>query len=410
MENLFKNKYGSVKPYTRHSSTCPKAAEDNSCRCPKWLYVFTTATKKKRRYTLNTPSWADAVREASDVLKGLDPEIAAARKKTRPTGEEALSVKDALQLWVTRTENKLGKDSSTLGQYKLMERLITKWATAQGIKYPREITPAQLAAWYGSDAWTQLAPTTRRQRWGVLRVMFLHMVRMKVLGESPAANIEASEAPQDHVQGPYSDGQMAEIAGSLANAEAPTNIRAEDRASYVARLEAFMHLLIESGCDVSDAIQFTATKLGAVKLGRKVVHVFRYKRQKTGEEAVVPISSALDTELRKVPASTESREGMPFRTRGINLKADQNRWSRRVMRVVSLAGVTHVDLPNGDRKAANVKQLRHTAAVRWLRQGQRAEEVAKMLGHSDTNMVRKHYAPWVKDLDLAHITRVVSNW
>jgi hypothetical protein len=33
-----------------------------------------------------------------------------------------------------------------------------------------------------------------------------------------------------------------------------------------------------------------------------------------------------------------------------------------------------------------------------------------MLGHSDTNMVRKHYAPWVKDLDLAHITRVVANW
>jgi integrase len=72
--------------------------------------------------------------------------------------------------------------------------------------------------------------------------------------------------------------------------------------------------------------------------------------------------------------------------------------------------VTHVALPDGKKKPANVKQFRHTAAVRWLCQGQRVEEVAKMLGHSNNNMVRKHYAPWVEDLDLAHITRVVSNW
>jgi len=31
---------------------------------PKWLYVFSTATKEKRRYTLSTPSWAEALREA----------------------------------------------------------------------------------------------------------------------------------------------------------------------------------------------------------------------------------------------------------------------------------------------------------------------------------------------------------
>lgn len=44
------------------------------------------------------------------------------------------------------------------------------------------------------------------------------------------------------------------------------------------------------------------------------------------------------------------------------------------------------------------KALRHTAAVRWLRQGQRVEEVARMLGHTDAEMVRRHYAPWVRDL------------
>jgi hypothetical protein len=38
-----------------------------------------------------------------------------------------------------------------------------------------------------------------------------------------------------------------------------------------------------------------------------------------------------------------------------------------------------------------------------LRDGQRPEDVAKMLGDVDTEMVRRHYAPRVKDLDIAHI-------
>jgi integrase len=48
--------------------------------------------------------------------------------------------------------------------------------------------------------------------------------------------------------------------------------------------------------------------------------------------------------------------------------------------------------------------------VRWLREGQRPEDVARMLGHVDTLMVRRHYAPWVKELDRAHIGRVVERW
>jgi integrase len=78
--------------------------------------------------------------------------------------------------------------------------------------------------------------------------------------------------------------------------------------------------------------------------------------------------------------------------------------------------VEWVELPTRDkqgrfeRKAANVKMFRHTFAVRQLKAGQRPEDVARMMGHVDTTMIRKHYAPWVKDLDTAHIKRVVSSW
>ena len=56
------------------------------------------------------------------------------------------------------------------------------------------------------------------------------------------------------------------------------------------------------------------------------------------------------------------------------------------------------------------QRTRARSSVRALKAGQRPEEVAKMLGHVDTTMIYKHYAPWVKDLDDAHIKRVVSGW
>src|ERR1700757_4822296 len=85
MQNLLKSAYGTVRAYTRHATACTNQSDDNSCPCPKWLYVFPLATKEKRRYTLNTPSWAEALREASAALRGLDPEIPASRAKAQDT-------------------------------------------------------------------------------------------------------------------------------------------------------------------------------------------------------------------------------------------------------------------------------------------------------------------------------------
>lgn len=53
--------------------------------------------------------------------------------------------------------------------------------------------------------------------------------------------------------------------------------------------------------------------------------------------------------------------------------------------------------------------LRHTFAVGELVKGVPEEVVAKMLGHSSTEMVRKHYAPWCKRRDEAHIRAVVAS-
>jgi integrase len=204
----------------------------------------------------------------------LDPEIAASTAKAQGT-YAPLTVREAMHLWVARTENKLGKDASTIVQYRHLEDLVSGWARELGIKYAKDITSYQLESWYASPEWTRLAPTIRKQRWAVLRVMFAHMVKVKAIPESPANPIEAAHVTSDHVQGPYTDTQVKAI---LAHVESvPRSVT--DRA-YVTRLRAFIRLLLDSGCDVLDALLFGQHQIEKMRIEERDVWVFRYKRQK----------------------------------------------------------------------------------------------------------------------------------
>jgi integrase len=117
-----------------------------------------------------------------------------------------------------------------------------------------------------------------------------------------------------------------------------------------------------------------------------------------------PLSWEVAAILRNVPTVPGHSSTMPF---GGNAKL----WSKRIRKCLKAAGIDFVTLPvsrlkKARTKTANAKQLRHTFAVQQLVQGQRPEEVAKMLGHANTQMVLKHYAPWVKELDMAHVRMV----
>lgn len=411
-EKIIKSIYGSVRPYTRHSDGCPNSPENHSCRCAKWIYIFDAATKKKTRRSLNTPSWAEAVRLAHETLRGLDPEIATARKLTQKKECKLCTVAEACDLWIERSVRKSGEDGSTTASYRTLKWFVTRWTEREGITHVQDITSLHLQKWQKTTDWTSLAKTTRQQRWGVVRSLFSYLVVMGVLDKSPAAPIAAEHTRKGnvtHVQGPYTDSQVEAILGSV-EASIPFNLTYSQRPTYASRVRLFIRMLDGIGCDVSDAIQFQPMNLDTVKVGKKRVHVYRYRRQKTGVLAVVPITDDLAKELKEMPIEPGAVPSMPFRMPGLKLKLDAKKWSNRVKSAIDKAGVTHVELPDGTRKPANVKQFRHTAAVRWLKEGQRPEEVARMLGHVDTEMVRKHYAPWVPELDDAHIRRVVGRW
>jgi integrase len=370
---------------------------------------------KRTRHSLSTPSWAEACRIAEDTLDAMHPEIAAARTEKAKKQASAMSVREACDLWIERTKREFGR--SVVDQYKSLSNILCRWATAHCIVNVQEITALHLERWYSSSDWKKLAQTTRYQRWGVLRSMFGYWKERNVLPSSPITAIKAVKVKGGHVQGPYTDEQVAAILAAVPQM-VPMNIQPEERKPYEQRVRTFVNLLLHTGCDLGDGILYIPDNLEIVKIDkRKTVHVYRYKRRKTGVDAVVPLADWIIDDLMKLPPLKKSRPGLPFRTdTEADIRWDVKVWGARIDRVIKKAGVEWVELPTRDkqgrfeRKAANVKMFRHTFAVRQLKAGQRPEDVARMMGHVDTTMIRKHYAPWVKDLDTAHIKRVVSSW
>jgi hypothetical protein len=80
-------------------------------------------------------------------------------------------------------------------------------------------------------------------------------------------------------------------------------------------VRTFVNLLLHTGCDLGDGILYTPDNLEIVKIDkRKTVHVYRYKRRKTGVDAVVPLADWIIDDLMKVSPLKKSRPGLPFRT------------------------------------------------------------------------------------------------
>jgi integrase len=410
----FKNSFGTAKPYTRHLKNCihQDQSNQNTCRCPKWLYERRKGEKAQRR-SLTTPSWADAQRIASETLRGFDPDIAAARATVVVSERAKTTVHDACALWIARTEREYG-NANTLAQYRCLTNKFERWARANAIGCIQDITTLQLERWYSSTEWTRRSEVYRANRWGVLRSLFNFLKERKVIVDNPIAPIKRVRVSGDLTQGPYSDDQVKRLFAHVAVAPIATTLPREEKLVYRQRMLAFLTLLLHTGCDLIDAVNFEPERIKDMKVDGVTFPVYRYNRTKTGVLAVIPLSDEVAAILRNVPPVPKSAEGMPFCIEGIHQRSGAGNWSHRICLLLKEAGIHEVSLPGKDKKGrartknANVKQFRHTFSVRSLVAGHRPEQVAKMLGHVDTTMIRKHYAPWVEELDTAHVRMIVE--
>ena len=433
------SRWGSVRPYTYHSKSCKHRDDPDytACRCAKWLYEYKSGENPKR-YTLNTPSWAEALEKAAEILRAFDPEIAELREQKEARQTARRTVLEAIQLWLDRTANKFGKDASVLGQYRSTFGWIDKRGRVHGtllgfveeynavnrqapIEYIDQITPLIAQTWHDSHWFSEnLGPVTRRQRWGTVRSFFSFLHSLGVITSNPVLVIKAPPSADVFANVPLSPQQYAAILQE-ADWYVDERVRDEEREVYCVRMHAFLELIRNTGMDLIDAVQFKSKdQIKFEVIDDMVVPVLRYRRVKTKVEAVIPLSASVAGMLQCVPEISKCVRGMPFRYQQNDIRSDVHNWSRRISKLFELAKVTEVQLMGRDGRLAvdrhgnpvlkktNPKMLRHTAAVGWLTQGMREEAVAKMLGHTSTEMVRRHYGPWCKERDEAHIREVLA--
>lgn len=427
-----KNRFGVVRVYTRHISSCKHASDPkhNSCSCPKWAYEHRKAGERKR-YSLNTPSFAEAITLAADTLRGWDPEIAANREEKAKRQSTNKTVEEAIQLWIDRTKNRFGEDAGIVAQYRstfgwrddqgnARGNLLT-FVEAYNRKHPktpiqtiRDITPLIAQELQNSLAERYASDDTRKQRWGTVRSFFSFLHSLGVVTENPVANIAAGKAKQEFANVPYTDKQFTRILNE-ADWYVDDRVRDGEKEVYCRRSRLFLEMLRYTGMDVSDAVMFQPSMIADELVDGKVVHVLRYRRKKTNVQAVVVLSGGLAGRLRNTPAGPSAMEDRPFRYKGNLLSSDVHNWGRRIAKLISLAKIGKVQLMKRDGTMAldssgnakthnpNVKMLRHTFAVGELLKGRKPEVVAKQLGHVDTDMVFRHYAPWCAARDTQHI-------
>jgi integrase len=284
-----------------------------------------------------------------------------------------------------------------------------------------DMTPLICQQWRDSDWFGDLSPTTARQRWSVVRSFFNFLFELGVLSKNPVATIKAPSASDNFANVPFTDDQYLSIRD---NSEWYVDERVVDgeRGVYRTRMYAFLELLRNTGMDLGDAVTFQpGVQLRDEEIGGELVPVLRYRRAKTGVQAIIPLDLKLAHMFRSIPLAPNAVADMPFRYKENLLSSDVHNWSRRVGTLIKLAGIDEVQLVtkegkpavdnrgNPITKAPSPKMLRHTAAVGWLTVGLREEAVARMMGHVSTDMIRKHYAPWCKERDTAHIREVLVN-
>jgi integrase len=352
--------------------------------------------------------------KATEVLRGFDPEIAQARQDRFARSRNSRTIEEAVQMWLDRTEHLYGKGGSYAQYQSIFRRLIAyveQWNVGKGeaerLTFIDQLDTAFCTKWYQS--W-KLANTVMRQRWGVVRSFFNYLHQQGSLTVNPVISIKAVPPEKTFHNVPFTEQQYNDILGD-ADWLVDQRVLNGEREVYCRRLHIFIELLRWTGLDIGDAVQFRPSMVDADG-------VLRYVRTKTRVQAVVPLRPHMSELLKEIPLAPDSLPNMPFRYRGNDLASDVHNWSRRIRRTMNLAGVAKVQLveksgiPAVDRngnpvlKSANVKMFRHTFAVGSLTAGIPKENVARMLGHVSTDMIDAHYAPWVKELDDAHVRKV----
>lgn len=402
-----------VKVQVRHSSDCKFKAKGSywrGCKCLKMLRVYEGAGPGlNRRIATRTRSWEKAEEQARQLRDSWDPLKAELIRLRAEKESKQVTIEEAVTLYIEDMVARLGDNGtvamarSLFGHMDSETRSVVKpghlflWLEkiplASRPIFITDLTSPLLTQWRAS--W-KFADYTAAQRWGMVRSFLNFCENQGWIQDSPARKLRPMDYDSGSRTAIFTDKQYEKVLESIADYE-PENVPSATREAWQSRITAFLEMLRWSGMALIDAVQYRPEQIDAEG-------VLRYRRQKTGELATVPIPKHVVVLLRNIRLERDSLgEDHPFRMKNFTPHSDTVTWRKRLMKLFTLAGIKEVRNELGKTRPPHPHMLRDTFAVWNLRHGVPLHSVAKMLGHSDPSTTAKAYLPWVKELEQSTI-------
>lgn len=347
--------------YRRHRATCKhRSRRYKSCFCPIWVQGVLEGTSIRR--SLDLTNWEAAQRRIRDL------EI---------HGEKnALSVKDAVDRWLSDCEARHLKPPSTKKYKHVGEELKAEWGdfslrllSVDDVRKLRE-------------EWKLSAATTRK-RLEVVRGFLNFCLNSGWIQVNPAKAVKAPVIKQVPTM-PYSDEEWKNI---LTAIDVLREIHPQIPETTQRKVKALILLMRYSGVRISDAVPFRMDRL---KNGR----LFLYTA-KTGKAVYVPLPPIVVQALK----AADDGNAMPFWSGAGKIKTALTEWQERLKKVFVIAGI-----PDG-----HGHRFRDTFAVFLLEKGVPLEVVAALLGNT-VKVCEKHYAPWIESRQIQLERAVKATW
>src|SRR5438309_2223060 len=320
----------------KRQSSPDKKTRDNwkrHCRCPKSLLVYEgEGSGKNRRISAKTRSWEQAEKFAQEYRDSWNPEKQELKRLRAQKEAKQVRLEDAVALYIADMVARLG-DNGTVAMARSLFGHVdpdTKAITSNGRlfdwldklpanqrpAYVADFNPALLTAWRAS--WKFGSDLTAANRWTMVKGFFSFCEAQGWIEDSPARKLKRLQTEKGNRTAVFTDEHYTKILDAVALYD-PENVPAETRKAWQRRLTTFVELLRWSGMALIDAVQYRPEMVDADG-------VLRYRRQKTGELATVPLPAHVIALLRDIPLERDSvGPTMPFRSTGVLLPNDDTR-------------------------------------------------------------------------------------
>lgn len=344
--------------YRRHQKRCPhrsKGRKHRHCHCPVWVDGYIDGVRIPE--SLDTRDWTKAQRIVQEWEA----------RREQPVEPEAATIARACEVF---REDAVARNlrEPTLYKYDLLFRRLKEFAKGKGLQFVRQLDLAAMRDFRASWPNRNIAA---RKKLEALRTFMRFCWESGWIPNNPASGLKPPKTT-DPPTVPFTPEEVSRILAACDQYRGGFGQWGQRNAH---RLRALVLLLLYSGLRIRDAVTLSKDR---VANGKLLLYT-----AKTGTPVFCPLPPFVVAELESI---RDADAGLFFWSGDSMPKSCVGDWQRSLRKLFLLAGV-----PTG-----HAHRFRHTFATNLLLAGVPLDRVATLLGHTNSKITEKHYAPWVR--------------